>query len=78
MVGERVVGMQGPALRATGRNSFNKKLAGRWFDGEARAAQRPEGWKRNFLMCNGLSYLAERQAPHGKRALSTVTWEVSQ
>jgi len=40
MVGERVVGMQGPALRATGRNSINKKLAGRWFDGEAGNAQK--------------------------------------
>jgi hypothetical protein len=37
MVGERAVGMHCKALRCgpRGANSINKKLAGRWFDGEA-------------------------------------------
>ena len=50
--------MQGPALRATGRNNMNKMLAGRWFDGEACNAQKDGN---TTLKINGVFFFAERQ-----------------
>ena len=62
MVGERSVGMQGPALRATGRSDINKMLAGRRFDGEACATTRKME-TQFFLKINGMFYFAGRQEP---------------